>query len=130
MPGYWKTRTAALASAAICALSTSAGATDFNIPGGDLKAALDAYSRQAGISLLYPVDEVRGIPSKGAQGELSSSDALTRILNGTGFRMNRHGESAVTIVRDSTRSSEVDVAPMQLAQAAPARAAVETVTVT
>ncbi len=130
MPGYWKTRTAALASAAISALCTSAQATDFNIPGGDLKSALDAYSRQAGISLLYPVDEVKGIPTKGAQGELTSTEALTKILTGTGFRMNRHGDSAVTIVRDPMKSGEVSIAPMQLAQATPSRAAVETVTVT
>ncbi|HVP86077.1 MAG TPA: TonB-dependent receptor [Rhizomicrobium sp.] len=130
MPGYWKTRTAALASAAICALATPANATDFNIPGGDLKSALDAYSRQAGISLLYPVDEVKGIPTKGVQGDLTSTEALTKILNGTGFRMNRHGDSAVTIVRDPMKSSGVNIEPMQMAQATPARAAVETVTVT
>ncbi len=130
MPKFDNLKAASLAGAAICALCTAASATDFNVPGGDLKAALDAYSRQAGISLLYPVDAVKGIPTQGAQGDLSAGDALTRILAGTGFRMNRHGDSAVTIVRDGRTSDAAEDLDLKLAQASSARTAVETVTVT
>ena len=128
-----------LAAATFCgawlvALCSGAFATQFNVPGGDLRVALDSYARQAGISLLYPVDAVEGVASKGAKGDLSADDALAHILAGTGFRMSHHGNSAVTIIREgkSARAGE-DLSSVELA-AAPASAApsaaLETVTVT
>ena len=103
-------------------------AAEFDIPGGDLKAALESYAKQTGMPLVVSGEAIRGVRTKGAQGDLTSEDALSRIFSGTGFVANRHSASAVMIVRD-TRSG--DVAPLEIAQAAPtSRAAVETVTVT
>ena len=111
-------------------LAGHANAADFNIPGGDLKAALDFYSKQSGVSLLYSDEAIRGTRSHGAQGDFSPDEALSRILSGTGFQIRRHAGSAVTIVRDQPSASN-DVLPMELAQAVPTgKAAVETVTVT
>jgi len=104
-------------------------ASDFNIPGGDLKAALESYARQTGVAVLYPGDAMEGVHTTGAKGNLSPDDALTRILSGTGFTMRRHSDGAISVMR--SRSSSIDVSPLQLAQAAPPpRTAVETVTVT
>jgi len=121
-------KTALLAGAAVIFL-TAANAADFNIPGGDLKAALDSYSRATGVSLLYSDQAIRGVRSKGVQGDIAPDEALSRILTGTGFSIRHHEGSAITIVRGDTQSSE-NIADIQIAQAAPARAAVETVTVT
>jgi len=120
-------KTILLASAAILALATSSPAAEFDIPGGDLKAALDSYARQTGVSLLYSDQAIRGARSRGMQGSASADDALSRILSGSGFQVRRHQGSAVTIVRDE--QSALDTS-MQFAQGAPPRASVETVTVT
>ncbi len=107
---------------------TTAFAASFDIPSGDLKFALDAYARQTGVSLVYSGEAVKGIRTQGVKGEVATPDALSRLLEGTGFSAHSNADSAVTIVR--SRSSEVDIPSMQLAQAAPAPRAVETVTVT
>ncbi len=41
--------------------------------------------------------------SKGVQGDIAPDEALSRILNGTGFQIRRHEGSAITIVRGATR---------------------------
>jgi len=120
-----------LASAACAtALITTAAASDFNIPGGDLEAALNAYSKQAGIRLMYSDEAVRGVHTKGVSGAVSPEDALTKLLNGTGFIMEHRATGAVTIVRDQRAEADIPVSEtIQLAQLAP-RSSVETVTVT
>jgi iron complex outermembrane recepter protein len=124
---------AALAGgASLLALASQAQAADFNIPGGDLKSALDSYAQQTAVALLYPEEAIKGVHTRGAQGDLSARDALSHILAGTGFVMHMHGDGAITIVREPGKSS--DVAPVtRLADAvtpAHAAAAVETVVVT
>ncbi len=119
--------------AAIAALACGAApafAENFNVSAGDLKSALDAYAHQAGVTLAYSEDAIKGVRSRGVSGDLSPEAALSKILTGTGFAPRLH-DGAVGIVRSTMKSSEAeDASPLQFAQAAPARAAVETVTVT
>jgi len=120
--------TTALAAAAI-ACGTAYGA-DFNIPAGDLSSVLAAYTKQTGVTMFYAADEMQGKRSHGIVGNLPADEALSRILSGTGFGIHREG-GGVEIIRDSSQSSsELQIAPIQIAQASPSRAAVETVTVT
>jgi outer membrane receptor protein involved in Fe transport len=130
------TRISSIKAAALCGACTillsaaAASARDFNIPSGDLEAALDSYTAQTGVALIVSNDAIHGVRTKGVQGDLSADDALTRLLSGTGFTTRRTQAGAVGIVRAQTQS-EADVASLQLAQAAPSpRASVETVTVT
>jgi outer membrane receptor protein involved in Fe transport len=118
-----------LASAVFASGIGAAAAQDFNVPAGDLKFALDAYSAQTGTPLIYPAEAVRGIRTSGAKGPLSANDALSRILSGTGFGVHREG-GAIAIVRQQQQSYAPEITPIQVAQAAPAARAVETVTVT
>jgi outer membrane receptor protein involved in Fe transport len=113
------------AIALLCA--TPALAEDFNIPAGDLAGALDLYATRTGVQLIYADKAVRGIQTGGVHGDLPAAAALTRILSGTGFTVHRRPTGSLAIVQD--QQSAIGE-PMQLAQAAPARAAVETVTVT
>ena len=109
-------------------LVTAAAAHDFDIPSGNLKAALDAYVKQSGVTLMYSLDAVKNARTTGVKGDLPASDALTRILNGTGFTEYRNATGAVGIIRDTSAMEQVE--PVQFAQAAPTARAVETVTVT
>ncbi len=118
-------------TACAAALFATAQAADFNIPGGDLESALNAYSKQAGIRLMYSDDAVKGIHTKGVSGAVSADDALTKLLSGTGFVMERRATGTVTIVRGERADADMPVENMlQLAQATVAPRAVETVTVT
>jgi outer membrane receptor protein involved in Fe transport len=117
-----------LLSASTFALVTAASAHNFDIPASDLKAALNAYSAQSGIPLIFSGDALKGIRANAVKGDLPSDDALDRLLKGTGFGTRHDPSGAVGIVRDTQALEHVE--PMQLAQAAPQRSAVETVTVT
>ncbi|HEV2561798.1 MAG TPA: TonB-dependent receptor plug domain-containing protein [Rhizomicrobium sp.] len=118
----------------VCAAIMAGGASaeTFNIPAGDLSAALDAYTVQTGVSLMVSSQAVKGSRTKGARGELSSNAALSQILSGTGFT-ERHEANGVAIVRRAPQQSSSKTVPvMSLAEAAPARAAagIESVVVT
>jgi hypothetical protein len=115
--------------ASACTIATAAHAENFNIPGGDLKTALDTYAAQTGQELLYAGTAIKGIRSPGAKGDLSADGALVRLLSGTGFTIHRDPSGAIAIVRGQS-AGVPEIAPLQMAQAAPPRASVETVTVT
>jgi hypothetical protein len=119
-----------LGTALATAFTASATARTFDIPGGSLETALDAYAAQTGTPLIVSNDAIRGIHSKGVKGDLAPNEALMRLLNGTGFTVQRDPSGGIGIVPEG-RSSSANIEPLQLAQAAPPpRAAVETVTVT
>src|SRR6185437_8404877 len=118
MSGFRGLKAALIASTCYLA-ATSAMAADFNIPDGELKSTLDAYMKQAGVTIMYPEDEMRGVESRGVQGQLSSDAALSRILRGTGFGMRRMPSGVIAVVRDQSSSEEVVMEPLQLAQTSP-----------
>jgi iron complex outermembrane recepter protein len=117
----------------VIALCSAALADEFNIPSGDLGAALDAFAAQTGVNIIIADDAVRGARTHGAKGEFTATAALTRILSGTGFVM--HNQSgAIGIVRDNPASltSHVEqitqTSPVRMAAAA--SAGIESVVVT
>jgi iron complex outermembrane recepter protein len=111
---------------------TSALATEFNIPSGDLSTALDFYTRQTHISLVVAGEALKGVHSNGVKGDLTDQDALSNILNGTGFKASRDSSGLIGIVRFKLVSTdEAANRAIQMAQAIPvSRAPLETVTVT
>ncbi|HTO42207.1 MAG TPA: STN domain-containing protein, partial [Rhizomicrobium sp.] len=120
-----------LASAGTLLFANAAAAGAFDVPGGDLKSALKAYSVQSGIPVVVSDETVKGISTTGVRGDLSSSDALSRILSGTGFTASHDPSGVIAIVPRRASSNANVLTQMQLAQAAPVNShAVETVTVT
>ncbi len=124
---------ALLGGACALALAGPARATPFDIPGGDLKAALDAYVKQAGVPLIVASDAVKGAHTRGVKADVSAEVALARILAGTGFVIRRDTGAVVIVNGDADNGA---AASQRLAQAAPVRMAsaaassVETVVVT
>ncbi|HEV2561058.1 MAG TPA: TonB-dependent receptor [Rhizomicrobium sp.] len=102
-------------------------AREFNVPGGDLEAALTVYTAQAGVALAVPSEAVKGVHTKGATGDYSPEVALAHILRGTGFSAKTDSAGVIQVMSQPT----VAVSETHLAQAAPARAAgIESVVVT
>jgi iron complex outermembrane recepter protein len=122
----------ALIGGASAIIATGAWAHDFNIPAGDLGSALNAFTTQAGIALVVSGDAVKGVHTRGAQGDLPAEVALSRILRDTGFKA-QTDLGVIAIVRDHQKTSSAATPVTRLADAAtPAHAAagVETVVVT
>src|ERR1044072_5958966 len=113
----YRFKSLAFGSVCAAALSLGAHAETFNISGGDLANALDAYVAQTGVQLILSEDAVKGARTRGVRGNLSPDEALSRILSGTGFTTNREG-GTIGIVRNPTQS-QADVASFQLAQTQP-----------
>jgi len=90
-------RRIALACTLAIAASAHAQVRDFNVAPGDLKTALDAYIAQAGVQLLYKVDDIKGLSTKGLKGNLSPEDALARLLEGTRLKIRRDASNAIVI---------------------------------
>ncbi len=118
--------------ASALAFAATAHAANFNIPGGDLETALNAYSIQAVVPLIVSDEAIKGARTKGAKGELTAAAALSRILEGTGFRPHRTPTGAIAVVEDTRedapRARESANRPLKLAAAT--AASVETVVVT
>jgi len=126
-------KTALLASCAVLAGSMSANARTFDIPKGDLEQALDAYMAQTGLDIIVSTQQVKGVRSQGAKGDLADNIALARILAGTGFVVNQHPGGAIAVVRMApTNSSDAALITWVAEAATPthAVAGVETVVVT
>ena len=118
-------------SACAAALLSVAHAAEFNIASGDLESALNQYTAQSGVPLAVSYDAIKLVRTKGVAGNLSPDAALSRILKGTGLVGRKDAAGVIQIVPGySPASNATDITPLQMAQAAPARAAVETVTVT
>jgi len=121
-----------LGGACVACISGTAFAENFNIPAGDLRAALGNYMAETGVQLMVSESALKGMRTNGVKGALPRDEALSRLLNGTGFSVRRDSSGAIGIVRGvSSTNNASELADIRIAQAAPApRVAVETVTVT
>jgi iron complex outermembrane recepter protein len=58
-----------------------------NIAAGDLEQALLQLSNETGTSLVYRPEQVRGLQTGGAHGELTTEQAVTELLKGTRLKL-------------------------------------------
>jgi iron complex outermembrane receptor protein len=101
----------------VCAVALSASSAyaqvrSFNIPGGELRKALDAYVRQSGAQLVYRTDDVSGVKTRGFQGALPPEEALKHLLAGTAFTVQRDASGAMAVVASSQTVSTARVTPI------------------
>jgi iron complex outermembrane receptor protein len=118
-------------AAALTIFVVSARAENFNIPSGALAAALDTYTATTGVNLVVSAQALKGVRTKGVNGNMSPGDALARLLENTGFGV-LHESGSIAIVRNAPRGAD-DALPAKIAAAsAPtvSGASLETVTVT
>ncbi len=132
MNGLSYLKSALIGGASVLTLAGPVAAREFNIPNGDLAAALEAYTRQAGIEIIYSDDAVRGHHTHGARGNYTETAALEQILKGTGFTTQTTPSSAIGIVLQSPKSVRVaQAAPRRPAAApVPQQTGIETIVVT
>jgi outer membrane receptor protein involved in Fe transport len=76
-----------------------------DIPAGNLVTALDTLARQTGVQFVYSADQLAGLDTRGAHGNLSAQQALADLLAGTGYHARRDASGAVVIVKDAAKPS-------------------------
>ena len=91
-----------------------------------LNRALEQFAKQTGLQVVYVSTAATGVESAGAPAGLSRDATLRALLSGTGLQSRFIDENTVTISKPVPHAE----LPMHIAQAAPPRASVETVTVT
>ena len=69
-----------------------------NIQAQGLETALQLFSRQSGLHVVYVSEDVNPRTTKGASGALTQDEALTQILGGTGLTYRYLDDDTVTIV--------------------------------
>ena len=73
-------------------------AQTFDIPAGDLEAALLSFSQAVDLQLLYPADLTVGLESQGVQGSYEPEQALQILIAGTGLTYRFTNADTVTLV--------------------------------
>lgn len=100
--------TALFLGAAISAYSAPAEAQaqvqSFNIPAGNLKAALDRFTRQTGVQIIYREADLKSRNSPGVRGTMPTEAALRALLGDTGLIQQQGRTGAIAIVPAARQS--------------------------
>jgi iron complex outermembrane recepter protein len=72
----------------------------FDIAAQDAAGALAEFSSQAGLQLLFDFDAVQGLRTQAVNGRMRVTDALGRLLTGTGLTYELINERTISILRD------------------------------
>ncbi len=74
-----------------------ADAKEFHIPPGDLAAALDTFAKLSGAEVIYEADQIKGLRTKGADGDLTPQQAIDQLLDGTRLVVHADRSGAILI---------------------------------
>ncbi|HJS92478.1 MAG TPA: TonB-dependent receptor [Steroidobacteraceae bacterium] len=77
-------------------------ARHFDIPAESVGTALDDFARQADVTLLFSSTLVGGLKTSGVQGDFTVTQALGRLLGGTGLGFRQVSASAIAIVESAS----------------------------
>ncbi len=90
------------------AQAVTAQRAEFNVAEGELVAAIREFSRQSRIEVIFSASELQGLRTSGARGLLLPSDAIRRIVEGSGAEL-VSDPSGAFLVRMLERDSDAGV---------------------
>ncbi len=90
-----------------------ASRVETSIPPQDLRQALEKFAASRHIQVLYLTAALKGLRTRGASGELTADETLTRLLSGTGLKYRYVDADAISIIAgssgaDSMRDTSAD----------------------
>ncbi|MFW7268163.1 TonB-dependent siderophore receptor [Gluconacetobacter sp. Hr-1-5] len=85
---------------------------DFHVAAGDLDHALTQAADQSGVHIFFPSAAVTGKRTDGLSGRLAVSDAMARLLNGSGLSW--HLQDGRTIVVATNRNPTITLSPVRV----------------
>ncbi len=87
--------------------------TTFDIPAQSLGSALAAFSQAAGVDVVYGA-ALPSVASPGVKGELSSAEALSRLLTGTGLTYRFTSANSVTLSPAPTTGRAIQLGAVRI----------------
>jgi len=84
----------------------------FDIPAQPLPNALNAFGRQAGLQVTVEAATTAGLQGQAVSGEFTASEALGRLLAGTGIAWTFSGERTVALVKPPPSTGATTLDPM------------------
>ncbi len=69
----------------------------FDIPPGELSAALKSLAKQTGLELIFQPGDLKGIKTQGVKGVFSPQDAVARLIDGTKLTIKTDQAGAILI---------------------------------
>lgn len=82
-----------------------AHAREFDVRSGELKPALDAFIAQSGVQLIYKIEDVQDLSTRGIKGKITPDAALDRLLDGTRLRIRRGQDGAMVLIAPPASSA-------------------------
>lgn len=79
------------------ALAADDSSVDFRIPAQSVQSALSLFAKQSGIQILFPYEQVAGLRTQSVNGRMAPEVALSRLIEGTGLRINRTGGDVIAL---------------------------------
>jgi TonB-dependent receptor len=71
----------------------------FALAAAAAEVALETFSDQADVQLVYLIDDVRGVATNPVNGEFAIRDALERLVTATGLRVEQDGTTGAFVIR-------------------------------
>ena len=78
----------------------------FEIDAGDLRPALVAYAAQSGVQLIYKIEDIRGLSTKGLKRTMAPDEALQVLIEGTPLKIRRDPSGAIVLFVGTANSAE------------------------
>ncbi len=78
-------------------LAQTAEVKDFDVPAQPLESALRQVAESQRLQILYDPAQVKGVVTRGVKGRYSASQAIAKLVEGTGFVSVSNGKDAVAI---------------------------------
>lgn len=95
---------AALVAALGTGMATAQEARVFAIPSEPATAAVEDLTRQSGLQIFAPAEDLRGVQTNAVNGTYTVMEAARRLLAGTGLEIVQTGENSITVRRPAARS--------------------------
>lgn len=89
--------TALVSVVPVAAQAQAAARIEFDIPAGDTASALNAFSRQAGVQLMFPYDVAARHRTAGLKGAFGREEALRRLIDGGDLEIASASAQVITL---------------------------------
>jgi outer membrane receptor protein involved in Fe transport len=111
-------------------LAQAGTSADYDIPAQDLSGAVTAFGRQSGLQVVVDSAILAGLQSRPVAGRLSTEDAISRMLAGTGltWRYSDAGTIALERLPDSSGAGIMALPPVTVTAERTERSLMDTAT--
>ena len=84
---------------ASCFAGAEEARRSFALAAGTAEVTLEAFSEQADVSVLFPLEEVRGVATNPVHGDFAPGEALQRLVAGTGLTVTRDERTGAFVLK-------------------------------